>query len=174
MFCRSKEVDAGEERGPVNGMPLAGGDALQVLGLVSLELGEGISERAVAFGGEEGEKGDHETADEQADSVEGIGDGHRTHAAEDGVGRSHHSDEDDDGPDRLDLAPTEHSLKVKHSVQTLGSEEEHEGQKDQHVGDDEDEGGDGADPRSVALFQELRDGGNPGFEVAGKEEEGEE
>ena len=97
-----EEENPGKEGGPVNGMPLVGGDTLQVLGFVCLELCKCIGKGPVSSGSQKGEKRDEETTDQKADSVEGVRYRYRTQASEDRVGGTNYPDEDDGGPWRDD------------------------------------------------------------------------
>ena len=151
-----------------------GGNRTEVFRFLFPELGKRLRESSVAGCGLEGKEGDHQASDQEAEAVEGVGNRDRAQSSEDRVGGSHHSDEDHNRPDGPHLAKSEHLFEVQHSIETFRAQKEDEGQEDQHVGDDEDEGREGPGGWSVAFLEELGDSRDPGLEVAWQEEESED
>lgn len=117
--------------------------------------------------------GNHETTREQADSVDGIGHGHRTQPPKDGI----------DGPDDpyqphgqpqhggLGLQARD-GLHIQHFTQAAGARIENDRQQDSRVGKQEDERCDRLRASVIVLFQHLGNSRDPALQEARQEEQG--
>ena len=125
--------------------------------------GPGVAEREID---------DHETADQEADAVEQVGDRQCAQSAAERVDRTDHADQDDDEVEHSQLGgDAEKRFDSEDAEQPLRAGVEHDRQQNQHVGEEKNQVRDRTGVFVEPQLQILRHRCDAALEEAGQEEE---
>ena len=115
------------------------------------------------------EERNHQTADDKADAVDGVGYGNRLQTAEDGVAAADNTDDDTQNRNCCELADAEDTGNIEDILKynCTGVKDDRQIEDGVHHDDDEREHQLGA--AAKACFHQLRDGGRAHFEVGRQE-----